>query len=43
LHQLTDEEVLKRHKRMEQNRRSAVGTRARQKTHKIELEKVLLI
>ncbi|XP_071131284.1 cyclic AMP-dependent transcription factor ATF-3-like [Mytilus edulis] len=36
---LTEEEVFKRNRRKEQNRRSAVRTRARQKTRIAELEK----
>ncbi|XP_063443716.1 uncharacterized protein LOC134724551 isoform X2 [Mytilus trossulus] len=36
---LTEEEVYKRNRRKEQNRRSAVRTRARQKTRIAELEK----
>lgn len=36
-HLLTEEEILKRNRRKEQNRKSAVRTRARQKTRIIEL------
>ncbi|XP_052069000.1 uncharacterized protein LOC127708191 [Mytilus californianus] len=39
-HLLTEEEVFKRNRRKEQNRRSAVRTRTRQKSRIAELEKV---
>ncbi|XP_071131287.1 uncharacterized protein [Mytilus edulis] len=40
---LTEEEVFKRNRRKDQNRRSAVRTRTRQKARIVELEKVPLI